>query len=112
MAQKVEVLLIDDVDGTEADETLTFGLDGRVYEIDLSVVNAAKLRELLEPFRKASRRMKADGGSAPIRKASGSAKGGPKSSEVRKWARENGFKPMDRGRIPADMMEAYNKAHA
>ncbi|MFI1528606.1 Lsr2 family protein [Streptomyces griseus] len=112
MAQKVEVLLIDDVDGTEADETLTFGLDGKVYEIDLSMVNAVKLRNLLEPYRRAGRRLKADGGSAPVRKSSGSGKGGPKTADVRKWARANGFKPMDRGRIPAEMMEAYNKAHA
>ncbi|MEU9707981.1 Lsr2 family protein [Streptomyces sp. NPDC047967] len=112
MAQKVEVLLIDDVDGTEADETLTFGLDGKVYEIDLSMVNAVKLRDLLEPYRKAGRRLKADGSSAPTRKASASGKGGPKTADVRKWARENGFRVLDRGRIPANIMEAYLKANA
>lgn len=52
MAQKVQVLLVDDLDGGEADETVTFALDGKTYEIDLTTTNADKLRGLLEPYTK------------------------------------------------------------
>ncbi|CAM5330907.1 hypothetical protein SCALM49S_01917 [Streptomyces californicus] len=53
MAQKVQVLLVDDLDGVEADETVTFALDGKTYEIDLTTANARKLRGLLEPYTRA-----------------------------------------------------------
>ncbi|MFV2121950.1 histone-like nucleoid-structuring protein Lsr2, partial [Streptomyces sp. Act-28] len=56
MAQKVQVLLVDDLDGGEADETVTFALDGKTYEIDLTTANADKLRSLLEPYTKSGRR--------------------------------------------------------
>jgi len=56
MAQKVQVLLVDDLDGGEAEETVSFGIDGATYEIDLSGENAAKLRAALEPFIKAAAR--------------------------------------------------------
>lgn len=56
MAQKVQVLLVDDLDGVEADETVTFALDGKTYEIDLTTANADKLRGLLEPYTKGGRR--------------------------------------------------------
>lgn len=56
VAQKVQVLLVDDLDGGEADETVTFALDGKTYEIDLTTANADKLRGLLEPYVKGGRR--------------------------------------------------------
>lgn len=56
VAQKVQVLLVDDLDGVEADETVTFALDGKTYEIDLTTANADKLRGLLEPYTKGGRR--------------------------------------------------------
>lgn len=56
MAQKVQVLLVDDLDGGEADETVTFALDGKTYEIDLTTANADKLRGLLDPYLKGGRR--------------------------------------------------------
>ncbi|CAO0837692.1 Lsr2 family protein OS=Streptomyces microflavus OX=1919 GN=G3I39_33275 PE=4 SV=1 [Streptomyces microflavus] len=66
MAQKVQVLLVDDLDGVEADETVTFALDGKTYEIDLTTANADKLRGLLQPYTKGGRRTgRAPGGGAP-----------------------------------------------
>lgn len=107
MAQKVHIVLVDDVDGSEASETVTFGMDGVAYEIDLSAENAAKLRDAVAPFVGHARRV---GG----RKASGrraSAAGGPAASDIREWARENGFELSDRGRVPAEVRQAYDAAH-
>jgi hypothetical protein len=106
MAQKVQVILLDDLDGGEADETVSFGLDGNTYEIDLSKKNAAKLRDVLAPFvesaRKAGNRRARGRGRAPA-----SGRSGTDTSAVREWAREQGLKVSDRGRIPADILEKY-----
>ncbi|MCX4448476.1 Lsr2 family protein [Streptomyces sp. NPDC087866] len=110
MAQKVQVLLVDDLDGGEADETVTFALDGKSYEIDLTTSNADKLRSLLEPYAKNGRRT---GGRAASGRGKGRAvSGGNKdTAEIRKWARENGHNVNDRGRVPAEIREAYEKAN-
>ncbi|MDF6043140.1 Lsr2 family protein [Streptomyces sp. JH14] len=110
MAQKVQVLLVDDLDGGEADETVTFALDGKTYEIDLTTTNADKLRGLLEPYTKGGRRT---GGRAAGTRGKGRAvPGGNKdTAEIRKWARENGHNVNDRGRVPAEIREAYEKAN-
>ena len=50
MAKKVQIILEDDIDGSEAAETVSFALDGTSYEIDLSDANAAKLRDSLALF--------------------------------------------------------------
>ncbi|MGA5199711.1 histone-like nucleoid-structuring protein Lsr2, partial [Streptomyces exfoliatus] len=92
MAQKVQVLLIDDIDGGTADETVTFGLDGKTYEIDLKEVSAAKLREALAPFIKAGRRV----GGASSRAVAGTrsrstakpAQDGSSTERMRRWARD------------------------
>lgn len=116
MAQKIQVLLVDDLDGGTATETVTFGLDGSGYEIDLSSENANKLREVLAPFvghaRRASRatpaRVAAPGG----RPARGSARIDREQTQaIREWARKNGHAVSDRGRIPAAVVEAYEAAH-
>ncbi|EFL25094.1 MULTISPECIES: histone-like nucleoid-structuring protein Lsr2 [Streptomyces] len=110
MAQKVQVLLVDDLDGGEADETVTFALDGKSYEIDLNTVNADKLRDALEPFTKGGRRTggRASGGRGKARAASGS---GQDTAKIRAWAKENGYEVNDRGRVPATVREAYEKAN-
>lgn len=110
MAQKVQVLLVDDLDGGEADETVTFALDGKTYEIDLTTSNADKLRGLLEPYTKGGRRT---GGRAAAGRGKGrGVSGGNKdTAEIRKWARENGHNVNDRGRVPAEIREAYEKAN-
>ncbi|QBJ97060.1 Lsr2 family protein [Rhodococcus sp. ABRD24] len=115
MAKKVTVTLIDDVDqDATADETVEFGLDGVLYEIDLSSENAAKLREQLDVWvshaRKVTNRRRAVKGAA-----SGStsrvAVDREQSAAIREWARRNGFAVSSRGRISAEISEAYNKAH-
>ncbi|MGP3924000.1 MULTISPECIES: histone-like nucleoid-structuring protein Lsr2 [unclassified Streptomyces] len=111
MAQKVQVLLVDDLDGGEADETVTFALDGKTYEIDLTAANADKLRGLLEPYTKGGRRT--GGRSGAGRKARAAASGGTQdTAKIRAWAKENGYSVNDRGRVPAEIREAYEKANA
>jgi hypothetical protein len=118
MAQKVQVILVDDVDGGDASETVTFGLDGVSYEIDLNDDNAAKLRDALSTWvgharkvggRSGTRRRSASAASSSS--SSGSAKGGTDTAAVRAWARENGHEVSERGRIAADVLAAYEAAH-
>ncbi|MDQ1304823.1 MAG: hypothetical protein QG671_651 [Actinomycetota bacterium] len=112
MAQKVQVILTDDLDGGEADETVAFALDGVSYEIDLSEANAEALREALAAYVEAARRI---GGRATRRSAG--AKSRPAServdlSDLRAWARENGYQVSDRGRVSSEVRAAYEAAHA
>ena len=107
MAQKVHITLEDDLDGGDATETVTFGLDGRTYEIDLNDKNAAGLRDALARYVAAARR-----GRRPRRRgAKRHTQVGPSAREIRDWARSSGHKVPDRGRIPADVREAFEAAH-
>jgi Lsr2 len=115
MAQKVTVSLIDDLDGDQADETVEFGLDGKNYEIDLSSGNANKLRDALQAYVAAARRpggrRRSGGGGGG---AAGAASRRPsvdreQNQAIRDWARKRGMKVSDRGRIPADVLEAYHQ---
>ena len=107
MAQKVRIELTDDLDGSEAAETVTFALDGRSYEIDLSEKNAGKLREALAPYTGAGRQQ---GGvrRSPRRVAGGSD--GPDPVEVRAWAAARGIEVGTRGRVSAEVIEKYQAA--
>ncbi|MFJ5951332.1 Lsr2 family protein [Streptomyces noursei] len=107
MAQKVQVLLVDDLDGGEANETVTFALDGKSYEIDLSGANAEKLRDSLADFVKAGR--KTGGRSAGRGKARAASAGSPDTAKIRAWAKENGYTVNGRGRVPADIRDAFEK---
>lgn len=110
MAQKVNIVLIDDLDGTPADETVTFGLDGTTYEIDLSDDNAAKLRDALAGYVGHARKVtNARRGGSGARKSSGGS--GVDTKAVREWAKSNGHEVSERGRIPASVIEAYEAAH-
>jgi hypothetical protein len=110
MAQRVNIVLEDDLDGSEADETVTFALDGVSYEIDLSAKNAAALRDSLAPYVGHARR--AAGRRAAGRPASSSRGTGKRDlGDVREWARSNGHQVSDRGRISAEIQAAYDKAH-
>ncbi|MCQ4080988.1 Lsr2 family protein [Streptomyces sp. RB6PN25] len=114
MAQKVQVLLVDDITGGEADETVTFALDGATYEIDLTTENADKLRGLLADYVEAGRRTggrSSRGRGRASRSAAGSAAAGQDTAKIRAWAKENGYEVNDRGRVPATIREAYEKAH-
>lgn len=109
MAQKIHIVLEDDLDGSEATQTVSFGLDGTTYEIDLNDKNAAKLRDALAPYVGHGRKV----GNAPRRgrKAAAANAGGPSAKEIREWARANGYEVPDRGRVSADVRSAYAAAH-
>lgn len=109
MAQKVQVLLIDDLDGSEASETVTFGLDGSTYEVDLNSDNANKLRESLRPFIEVGRKKtrKTTRGRA---KTSRSSSNPQRAAQIRAWAKEAGLDVNERGRIPQSVVEKYEAA--
>ena len=107
MAQKVQVILVDDLDGGTADETVTFTLDGVSYEIDLSHANAAKLRASLASWVGHARRV---GGRASRGRRSGSGRSGS-AAAVREWARSQGHTVSERGRISAEIKAAFDAAH-
>src|SRR3954452_13785260 len=108
MAQKKTVQLVDDLDGTQSDiSTVTFGVDGVTYEIDLSETNAANLRKNLENFVVNARRV---GGrlkrGTPSTDGNGSTTTSHEQAQaIREWARRNGHEVSDRGRIPAHLIE-------
>jgi len=117
MAKKVFIEIFDDTDGSQADQTVPFGLDGVSYEIDLSTPNANTLRTALAPYVSAARRT----GGRRIRVAVGqstdcnteepqAATEYAATHAIRSWAQDNGYKVADRGRIPASLVEAYHTA--
>jgi hypothetical protein len=106
MAQKVQVLLVDDLDHGEADETVSFSLDGVAYEIDLSSGNAQRLRDSLEPFVKGARKA-----NITRRRRSRAASSRERSADIRAWAKAHGIKVNERGRIPQSVVEQYEAAH-
>lgn len=108
MAQKIQTLFIDDIDGGEAEGTIRFALDGAEYEIDLSAKHDEELRAALGTYVTHARKL---GG--PARRAA--TRSGRKPSTVdtvavRTWARENGYDIKDRGRVPADLVTKYRDA--
>ncbi|MFT4010293.1 MAG: Lsr2 family protein [Nocardioidaceae bacterium] len=112
MAQKVTVVLVDDVDGGKADETVRFGLDGVGYEIDLGTKNAKKLREALAPYVGVARKTgRAGGAGRRVTSRRTRSAGEAPAAEVRAWAQANGYELADRGRVPAEVREAYAAAH-
>ncbi|GAA4871040.1 MULTISPECIES: histone-like nucleoid-structuring protein Lsr2 [Saccharopolyspora] len=113
MAQKVTVQLVDDVDGTVADTTVEFALDGVSYTIDLSDDNAAALRDSLASFVANARRTggrKRSGGKSAKQQSSPTTADRERNQAIREWAREQGWQVSDRGRIPAEVVEAYDNA--
>ncbi|MCL1898403.1 MAG: Lsr2 family protein [Micrococcales bacterium] len=113
MAQRVQVLLVDDLDGSTATETVSFGLDGVNYEIDLAEQNAAKFRAALAPWTGAGRKFSGRAAGKTGRSPNRSAARKPVDAEVsrmRAWARANGYPVSDRGRIQADIQAAYRQA--
>ena len=102
MAQQVKVILVDDTDGGPAEETVAFGLDGAEYEIDLSAKNAKNFRDALTPWKEKAR------------KTGGGRRRGARSysSDIRAWAIAQGHQVSSRGRVSAQVREAYQKANA
>lgn len=122
MAQKVTVQLVDDVDGSTADATVEFALDGVNYTIDLSEENAEALRESLASYVEGARRTggrKRSGGKqgkAAAKQSKQNKAAAPNTADrernqaIREWARKRGMQVSDRGRIPAEVVEAYDNA--
>ena len=109
MAQKVQGVLVDDIDGGPADETVSFSMDGVSYEIDLSTKNVAALRDAFAPYVGAARRT--GGRARGARRAATGSRSRSSSGDVREWGRANGFEVSERGRIPAELRAAYEKAN-
>lgn len=109
MAQKVQTFLVDDIDGSEAEGTVVFGLDGTQYEIDLSAEHAGELQAALARYIEAGRRVAGTSRRAGQsgRQAQANRTGNP---GVRAWARANGIEVKDRGRVPADVLAQYRAA--
>jgi hypothetical protein len=105
MAQRVETTLIDDLDGSEASETVAFAVDGSAYEIDLSKSNAAAMRRAFGPYVEHARRA---GRSSRAPRRTGRNR--HHSAAVREWAKAQGLKVSERGRIPADVVAQYEAA--
>jgi len=109
MARHVVTTLIDDLDGSTAEETVRFGLDGISYEIDLSGKNGLKLRQALEPYITAGTKV----GRGAVTRSTGPARGASAASReqnaaVRAWAKAQGKDISERGRIPQEIVDAYN----
>jgi hypothetical protein len=107
MAQKVQVTLVDDLDGGQAEETVAFALDGSAYEIDLSAKNAQKLRDGFAAYVAAARKIGRTGKRA--RTSGGAATADREQNQaIREWAKKKGLKVSERGRIPAEIVERYH----
>jgi hypothetical protein len=107
MAQRVEIVLIDDVDGGTAEETVAFQLDGANYEIDLSRSNAANLRSAIETWSVHARKVGGGRRSARTKRTAL----GPSTQTIRIWAQANGYQLANRGRVPETIQAAYREAH-
>ncbi len=103
MAQKVQVVLVDDVDGGPADETLRFSVENTQYEIDLSTAHATEMRAAFAPWLSAARKVAG--------KSSAKSRTGSDTSKVRAWAKANGYDVSERGRISATVRSAYDAVH-
>jgi len=107
MAQRIQTLLIDDLDGGEAAGTVRFGLDGTEYEIDLSTAHSDELRQALGHYLAHARRA---GGTARSAARTRRGSAAVDTAKVREWAKGQGIEVKDRGRVPADVVERYQTA--
>ncbi len=108
MAQKVHIVLEDDLDGSDATQTITFALDGTSYEIDLNDKHASALRDAMATYVGHARKVS---GARRGRRSAASSANGHSAKEIRDWARSNGHKVPERGRIPSGVREAFEAAH-
>ena len=111
MAQQTTVILTDDIDGGKAVETVSFGLDGKHYEIDLGAKNAKNLRKVVAAYIEAGRKVKTISGTRAVAKKTATPADGDLAA-IRAWAHENGIAVAARGRIAASVKEQYLAANA
>jgi Lsr2 len=109
VAQKIQTLFIDDIDGSTAEGTVRFGLDGAEYEIDLNGEHAQQLRDAPAAYVRAGRRV-SGGSRRPARSGRRGSAGGLNTTEVREWAKAHGIEVKDRGRIPAELVIKFRSA--
>ncbi len=107
MAQRVQIVLTDDLDGSKADSTVSFAYDGTTYEIDLSDANRSALQESLAPYISAARKTSSSRRGSSKRKASS----GASATDIRAWALGQGMTVSSRGRVSSEVREAYENAH-
>jgi hypothetical protein len=117
MARKVQVTIVDDLDGGVAEESVSFAIDGASYEIDLSSDNAAALRDALAPYVGSARKAGKGAVQAKVARPRGKAPAGTSTAAdreqnqaIRDWAKKHGFQVSDRGRIPAEIIDKYHSA--
>ena len=112
MARQTTVTLVDDLDGTEADEQVEFSFEGKAYEIDLSTSNVERLRGALAPYVSAARRVgsgrRPASATAPVSRAISDRE---QNQAIREWAVAQGMKVSERGRIPSNVLTSYHDAH-
>ena len=109
MAQKIQTLFIDDIDGSDAEGTVRFALDGAEYEIDLNANHAAALRRALARYIDAARRS-TGAARRPARSGRRASASGVNTTEVREWAKAQGIEVKDRGRVPAELVVRFKAA--
>lgn len=113
MAERIVRQLIDDLDGSEiaegGGERVEFSVRGVAYQIDLSTANVAKFDKALKPF--VDKAMKVRGGRGHRSKATNGSASREQLAAIREWARKNGHQVSDRGRIKAEVVEAFEAAH-
>lgn len=107
MAQKIQMLFVDDIDGSEAEGTVRFGLDGADYEIDLSVAHSEELHKALAPYVAHARKV---GGTRRGPRGGRRNASAIDTHKVREWAKEQGIEIKERGRVPANIVEKYREA--
>ena len=113
VAQQVLITMVDDIDGTEEGvDTVRFGLDGQDYEIDLNAGRQEKLREFLAPYVEHARSAARASRQAATVRRRGRPVGQPDPIAVRTWAKGQGIKVNDRGRVPVEITEQFKAAHA
>jgi hypothetical protein len=117
MARKVQVTIVDDLDGGVAEESVSFALDGATYEIDLSAENAGALRDALAAYVGAARKVGKGGAQVKASRARGTsapsastAADREQNQAIRDWAKKHGFQVSDRGRIPQEIINKYHAA--
>jgi Lsr2 len=111
MAQKIQTLYVDDLDGSAAEGTVTFGLEGSTYEIDLNAEHRAALRDMMSTYIQAGRKISGAGRGRTAGRGSQRSGDRPDAKQVREWAKENGMTINDRGRIPEEFMVKFQSAH-
>ncbi|MGH3403953.1 MAG: histone-like nucleoid-structuring protein Lsr2 [Streptosporangiaceae bacterium] len=107
MAQRTQIVMTDDIDGSEAETTIKFEVGGTEYEIDLNSRNADRFQKAIAKYIEAGRKA---GGTTRRSARSARANGGPSPSEVREWAKSQGIEVKDRGRVPDELVIKFKAA--